>query len=267
MTRHSSSFIISLIFHAVLFFLLLYSYENISFTNNKTAEKKVEICLCTVSIENPKKESKKPEPIVQKTVKKLSKEKAVKKTTKVAPKKTKPKVKSESKTIIKKPQVVPVEKIRNQEIKKDLNSTEEATDKKTDKPTTTETEIKSENSEKKELVTSSKVTTKQKLESTEKKQDQIVQEYISSHIQEISKLLRENLYYPRSARKRGIQGKVTVQFTLSKNAEVSNIIILESKNETLSRSAIKTIQNISDKFPKPPENLILNVPINYSLNR
>ena len=89
--------------------------------------------------------------------------------------------------------------------------------------------------------------------------------YINNHIQEISQLLSENLYYPRRARKRGIVGEVIVKFTLSKNAIVSDIHIKKSQSELLSRAAKKTIQDLSGKFPRPEEVIVLQVPIVFSL--
>ena len=89
--------------------------------------------------------------------------------------------------------------------------------------------------------------------------------YINNHIQEISQLLSENLYYPRRARKRGIVGEVIVKFTLSKNAIVSDIHIKKSQSELLSRAAKKTIQNLSGKFPRPEEVIVLQVPIVFRL--
>ena len=97
------------------------------------------------------------------------------------------------------------------------------------------------------------------------RKENLVKEYIQINTNEISRLLKENLYYPRSARKRGITGKVVVRFILSVDARISNIEVLKSKSKILSRAAIKTIQNLSGEFPKPQEDITLHVPIGYSL--
>ena len=89
--------------------------------------------------------------------------------------------------------------------------------------------------------------------------------YVQLHIHEITTLIKENLYYPRRARRRGIEGEVNVRFTLQKDASVTNIEILSSQSEILSRSAKKTLENLSKKLPKPDEVLTLTVPIKYSL--
>lgn len=89
--------------------------------------------------------------------------------------------------------------------------------------------------------------------------------YINNHISKISQLLSENLYYPRRARKRGVTGEVLVKFTLSKDALVSNTNVITSPSELLSRAAIKTIKDLSGKFPQPDEVIVLQVPIIFSL--
>jgi len=91
------------------------------------------------------------------------------------------------------------------------------------------------------------------------------EKYIDNHLQKISQLLSENLYYPRRARKRGVTGEVIVRFNLSNNAITSDIEIIKSQNALLSRAAIKTIQNLSGEFPKPDKNIVLQVPIVFSL--
>lgn len=94
----------------------------------------------------------------------------------------------------------------------------------------------------------------------------IADEYVEINMQKISQLLKENLYYPMSARKRNITGSVKVSFTLGVDAKVYNIKIVESESDILSRAAIKTIEDLSTKFPKPTKELTLSVPINYNLN-
>ena len=91
------------------------------------------------------------------------------------------------------------------------------------------------------------------------------QEYSELNAQKIVELLREHLYYPRSARQKGIVGVVKVKFTLDVDAKVYNITVVESSDEILSRAAIKTIEELSTKFPKPASKTTLTVPINYSL--
>jgi protein TonB len=90
--------------------------------------------------------------------------------------------------------------------------------------------------------------------------------YVNIHLATIAQLLQENLYYPRRARKRGIEGEVVVKFRLQKDAQVKDIEIISSNSEILSRGAVKTIENLSGEFPKPDDELTLTVPISYSLH-
>jgi protein TonB len=90
--------------------------------------------------------------------------------------------------------------------------------------------------------------------------------YVEDNLAKIIELLQENLYYPRRARKRGVEGEVIVKFKLSTTSEVSNIKVLSSNSDILSRGAIRTIENLSFKFPKPSEDLDLKVPIYYKLH-
>ena len=90
--------------------------------------------------------------------------------------------------------------------------------------------------------------------------------YIEEHINEIMALLKKNLYYPRMARKRGIEGRVLVRFKLSANGDIENITVLETEREILARAAVTTIERLEGRFPLPKETLTLNVPIVYRLH-
>jgi protein TonB len=117
----------------------------------------------------------------------------------------------------------------------------------------------------KEQLTQPVYTEKIQKENEKERQIRVQQEYIDNNIQNIVKLLSENLYYPRSARKRGITGEVIVKFRLSTEAIVTDTKIIKSQSDILSRAAVKTIKELSGKFPKPKEELILEVPITYEL--
>ena len=90
--------------------------------------------------------------------------------------------------------------------------------------------------------------------------------YVKAHISEIMSLLRKNLYYPRMARKRHMQGKVMVRFELLTDGSIRNITILEAKKKLLAKAAVTTIERLEGKFPIPSERLILHVPIMYQLH-
>jgi protein TonB len=89
--------------------------------------------------------------------------------------------------------------------------------------------------------------------------------YMNENLKKIVALLQENLYYPRRARKRGVQGSVKVRFTLLVDGTIASVKVISSKSDILSRGALRTIENLSGEFPKPKESLTLTLPISYSL--
>jgi len=99
-----------------------------------------------------------------------------------------------------------------------------------------------------------------------RQKESVQSHYVNMYLATIAQLLQENLYYPRRARKRGIEGEVVVKFTLQKDAQVTDIKVISSQNDILSRGARRTLENLSGKFPKPDEALTLTVPISYSLH-
>ena len=218
MIRHSSSLLVSIIIHIVLFFTLV-------FLNNNYVKKKVTVCEQKTSIKlnnyvYSKKQEIKPK-VIKKEVKKntnVVKKKKVLKTKPIT--KQKPKVENPKKII---PVISDVTKVIEEEIIK---------------------EVKEE-----------KITSK----------ENVAKKYVQDNISKIAKLLQDNLYYPRRARKKGITGEVIVKFTLELDSSVNNIKIITSNKEILSRAAIKTIQDLSGEFPSPKEQLTIEVPINYSL--
>lgn len=94
---------------------------------------------------------------------------------------------------------------------------------------------------------------------------QIDEAYLQEHMALIARLLQENLYYPRSARKRGITGEVVVAFRLKQNGEASAIEVRSGAKAMLNRAAITTIERLSGEFPRPQQPLVLQVPIQYRL--
>jgi len=82
----------------------------------------------------------------------------------------------------------------------------------------------------------------------------------------IRTMIEENKYYPKSARRRGIQGIVKVQFTLTKTGKIVSLKLL-SKHKILMKSLKKTISNISDEFPRTKSDLTLKINIKFTLKR
>ncbi|HUH41934.1 MAG TPA: TonB family protein [Sulfurimonas sp.] len=236
MIRHSNSLFLSLFIHFLLIILILFisnSYQE----DKKEKEQKIALNISTIKFEEKANE--------QEAVKE---EVCADKELKEKPKK----VKEE-----KKEQTI-VEKYVKQEIKKEQKIESIA-------------EVKNETLEQNRLFTQIKQDSKpvsqiQTITPAEAlKQPDIQEEYSEINKQRILELLRENLYYPMSARKRNITGEVKISFTLDTKAKVCNIHVLESGSDILSRAAIKTIEELSEKFPKPKKEITLTIPINYNL--
>jgi protein TonB len=232
MIRFSNSFLLSLLLHALLVGGVFFSYKNLYPTESKKAEVKEKLlCLNLQSIHSspPAKIEKK-----QKQVKKTP-QKSLKKES------LKPKKVVKKKAVLKKKKKVSKKKIEKS---------------KTEKPKKSRvSEVENKETEQK----------KEPKQAKESKRISPQESYVNNNLKKIVMLLQENLYYPRRARKRGVQGSVTVRFRLSKEAVVSSVEVLSSKSDILSRGAIKTIQNLSSQFPKPEEALTITVPISYSL--
>jgi protein TonB len=231
MIRHSRSFFISLIIHSLVFLTLFFAWNSYS-AIEKEEEEKVCLKLCNVETSPMVSKNKEPQKI-QDTIK--EKPKKVEEPKKAVQRKVET---ADAKPVTK---LLQKEEIVAQEI-----------------PVTNESTVK-------EGVVQKEHFELQK-ESSPIKQETPEEEYIKVNTQKIAQLIQENLSYPISARRKGVTGLVVVKFCLSVDAKVSNIRVVESSSEVLSRAAIKTIEDLSEKFPKPNREVNLSVPINYSLN-
>jgi len=239
MIRHSSSLIFSLLFHALLFVGLFFIY--ISIPNYVHKEKKIPIKLCNVIIEKKIPIQKVEKKTLHKDItpiKKVKKKKTLKK-------------KNHKKKIIRHKKVVHKKIISKKPIKQEEKTQSKPIEK--EKPQINQAKYETKREKSKKTV---KIPIVQK---------SIKEKFIDNNMQKIVKLLKENLYYPRSARKRGITGEVTVSFNINTNGKVDSIKIEKSHSNILSRAAKKTIQNLSGKFPKPKEKLLIHLPIDYKL--
>ena len=258
MTKHTKSFLLSLSIHLLLAATLFYGYTQVASLNAKsTEEKEKRICIKLGKVTSQKTQAAQKIKTAQKDLKKVVKKKP-KKVLQKKIKKIKKKVPLKKKIVKKEP---PKEIIKHTKIEEPVKNIPK--------------EIKQEKAledvvlKKKELLPESKKEDISKEDCPHICCDTSVSKeevYKSNNLSKIAKLLQENLYYPRRARKRGIEGKVVVRFVLQKDATVSNVEVVSSKSAVLSRGAVKTIENLSKKFPKPEEALTLTVPISYYLS-
>jgi len=269
MTKHSKSFLLSLSIHLLIAATLLYGYTQVASLNKTPKEEEKRICIKLGKLTIPqKKETKSTLPLASTpapTPPKQKKEAVV--TKKPTPKK-----------VLKKEKVVKKEKIvKKPPIKKPIKKKKEVVKKieKVEEKVLPKEEVVTQTQETQEVILEKKPQLQENPQGNMTKKDcpevccdtRVSKEatYKNNNLLKIAQLLQENLYYPRRARKRGIEGKVLVRFTLLEDATVKDITVISSQNAILSRGAIKTIENLSGKFPKPQERLTLNVPIDYYL--
>lgn len=243
MIRHTNSFLISLILHSFLLFLIFYTVKTVSFDTQKEDNEIVCIKLCNVKPQNN------------------TDAKPLKQHTEVVEKKVITPVKKETKTVEKTKDVKKVLVSKKSEVKIEKKE-QPKTEQKVVEPPVLEL---SENKNASSCDCKKSCECDSQKETQEMKNQRMQQAYIDENMQKIVRLLQENLYYPRSARERGITGEVRVEFSLDTNAEVSFIKVTSSNSEILSRAALKTINDLSGDFPKPKERLILKLPIRYNL--
>jgi periplasmic protein TonB len=92
-----------------------------------------------------------------------------------------------------------------------------------------------------------------------------VKEYSRIVAQKIGKIQR----YPLLAKRRGITGKVVIEFTILKTGQLGKLKIIKSSHDILTKAAIAAIKE-SVPFPKFPkeinkESLALRMPFNYQM--
>jgi TonB family protein len=79
---------------------------------------------------------------------------------------------------------------------------------------------------------------------------------------EFSKWVSENFKYPDEARQSKVQGRVTVQFTVTEIGEVTDVKVLRGVNEILDKEAIRIVSQSPKWTPGRDENGEI-VPVSY----
>jgi len=87
-------------------------------------------------------------------------------------------------------------------------------------------------------------------------------------LSDLRRLVQKSLRYPETARRKGIEGAVAVQFTMSTEGYAEEMIILESSgSRILDRAALHSISKIFP-YPDPPETpLHFTIPVTYRLTK
>ncbi len=80
----------------------------------------------------------------------------------------------------------------------------------------------------------------------------------------------ENIKYPESAKKEGIQGRVFISFVVNKDGSISDVKKLRGVSEELDKEAMRVIKNMPKWKPGEQRGEKVKVeyalPINFKLN-
>jgi TonB family protein len=87
----------------------------------------------------------------------------------------------------------------------------------------------------------------------------------------LKKYLKKNIHYPPDAYKSGIEGRVYVQFVVSKTGEITHVKIKKSVDPLLDEEALRVVKALPAWKPGmidgEPVNSLFNLPVTFSLSR
>ncbi|GAG99662.1 unnamed protein product, partial [marine sediment metagenome] len=87
-------------------------------------------------------------------------------------------------------------------------------------------------------------------------------------LHDLRRLVQKSLRYPEAARRKGIEGAVAIQFTLSTEGCAKDMVVsVSSGSRILDRAALRSITDIFP-YPDPPEApLHFTIPVTYRLTK
>ena len=65
----------------------------------------------------------------------------------------------------------------------------------------------------------------------------------------LMKFLSENIKYPKSAEKNGVQGTVVLQFVVEKSGAISNVKVVRSVDKALDNEAVRVVKRMKHFIP------------------
>lgn len=83
------------------------------------------------------------------------------------------------------------------------------------------------------------------------------------------KYIQRKIIYPQRPKEEGIQGKVYIAFTITKEGTVENVFVMRGKDVALDKEAVRVIREM--KFSSPallkgqPQKLCLQMPLSFQL--
>jgi protein TonB len=83
--------------------------------------------------------------------------------------------------------------------------------------------------------------------------------------------LAENMHYPLEARAKGIEGKVYVQFVISKTGDIEDVEIIKGVHDLIDKQAFIVVRDMPDwtpgKHEGKPVRVRYTIPINFTLSK
>ena len=86
---------------------------------------------------------------------------------------------------------------------------------------------------------------------------------------ELMKYIQEHLRYPTMAAENNIQGKVVVQFVVTKNGSIGEVKVIRSRDQDLDKEAVRVVKSLPNFIPGrmngQPVNVWYTLPIYFKL--
>lgn len=87
----------------------------------------------------------------------------------------------------------------------------------------------------------------------------------------MQEFIKNNLKYPKEAQEQGIQGRVTVQFVVEENGELSNITVIRGLDSACDAEAVRAIKSMPKWSPGMQDGknvpVYFNLPIQFKLGK
>ncbi|MFV0537439.1 MAG: TonB family protein [Dysgonomonas sp.] len=88
---------------------------------------------------------------------------------------------------------------------------------------------------------------------------------------EMQRYIRENLKYPETAQKEGIQGRVTLRFIVADDGEITDVTVIRGVDPSCDAEAVRVIENMPKWVPGKQNGIAVpvyfNLPIQFRLDK
>jgi protein TonB len=90
------------------------------------------------------------------------------------------------------------------------------------------------------------------------------------YLAELQRAIARHRFYPRDARRRGLEGEVAISFVIQADGRITDVRVAKSSgSDSLDNAGVRTLENLSRFRPIPAElgrsRWMLRVPISYAL--